>query len=309
MTANPSAAAVPPPVSPDAPIGVFDSGVGGLTVVAALHQHLPQESFIYYGDLAHLPYGDKSPEAITAFSTAITQFLLQAPVKALVIACNTASAVAYDAVLQLCQAQGIPCFEVISPAVEAALAQTRTGQIGVIATNATIGSHVYHRKLTALRPEVRVTEMATPLLVPVIESGWFDSTVPTAYESGQELATPQRHSQWLGTAMRIVEAYLADPAFRTIDTLILGCTHYPIIQPVVQRYFASTRPGAVRIINSSDAVAQHVAHSLAAHGLLRPAGQPPAQHDRFYASDLTPYFEATAARFFGGDIALEKRVL
>jgi glutamate racemase len=256
-----------------APIGVFDSGVGGLTIVEALKRHLPQEQILYYGDTAHLPYGDKSPEVLQEYAARITRFLLGQGVKLVVIACNTASAVAYATVAE--QAGGLPVFEVITPAVERAVALSTSQRIGVIGTKTTIESHVYLQRILQRSPQAYVIEKATPLLVPLIEEGWLQ----------HELATS------------VIEAYMSDTAFRHVDSLILGCTHYPLIQDHMQAYFARQPYREVAIVNSSDTTARAVQAHLQHDGLLATEAPGP---DRFYVSDLTANFQAMAGRFFPG---------
>ena len=263
------------------PIGVFDSGIGGLTVARALADALPHESLVYFGDTAHLPYGDKSPEVLQTYIGAIAQFLLAQPVKAIVIACNTASAVGYRHVVSLAEPHDVPTFEVVSPAVEAALAASSRGRVGVIATKTTIQSHIYLRQLLERQPDAYVVEKATPLLVPMIEEGWVQNKITD----------------------EIIEAYLSDTGFVHIDALILGCTHYPLIRTQVERYFAQHGRHPVAVIDSSRVTAERVRGALEQRGLLLAEGAP---HHRFYVSDLTVSFEATAATFFGADITLEK---
>lgn len=254
-------------------IGVFDSGMGGLTIVKALRQHLPHESIVYVGDTAHLPYGDKSPALITEYSCAIAQFLLRHPVKAIVIACNTASAVAGAAVRSL--AAPVPVFDVIQPAVALALASSKAQRIGIIGTKTTIQSGVYRRQLLAQQPSTHIIEKATPLLVPMIEEGWLNNAV----------------------SQDVIDAYMSDTGFRTIDTLILGCTHYPLIQHQIAAYFMQAYEHPVAVIDSSVAVANHVQHALAAQNL---AASPSAKGElRCYLSDATAHFQASAALFLG----------
>ena len=282
MTPHP---ATPPAQRQQLPIGVFDSGIGGLTVARALADALPREALTYVGDTAHLPYGDKSPEVLHGYIAAITRFLLAQPVKAIVIACNTASAVGRALVEGLAQAAGVPVFEVVSPAVEAALAASPRGRVGVIATKTTIQSHIYLRQLLDRLPEAYVVEKATPLLVPMIEEGWAQNRITD----------------------EIIEAYLSDTGFVHIDALILGCTHYPLIRAQVERYFeqhARPQQRPVAVIDSSRVTAERVAQGLAQLGLLSAATAPPVHH--FFVSDLTVGFEAAANVFFGGSVSLER---
>jgi glutamate racemase len=263
------------------PIGVFDSGIGGLTIVRALNQALPHEHILYYGDTAHLPYGDKSPELLRGYVAEICDFLMNAGVKAIVIACNTASAVTLDVVLAKAAQAQIPVFDVIRPAAQYALQVSPMKRIGVIGTKTTIQSHVYLRTLLELAPDALVIEKATPLLVPMIEEGWVNSQI----------------------SLDIVDAYMSDTGFAHLDSLILGCTHYPLIKEEIQAYFNKSRPRPVEVVDSSVAVAQEVKRSLEELGLLNFPETIP-QH-RFVVSDMTPNFQSTAAQFLGREVELE----
>ncbi|MEP6937541.1 MAG: glutamate racemase [Chthoniobacterales bacterium] len=195
---------------PESPIGVFDSGIGGLTVVSALRELLPNESILYVGDTARVPYGGKSPSTVQRYSLEIAAHLLEQNCKTLVVACNTASAVALP-VLE--QDLSIEIIGVIGPGAAAAVAATRNGHIGVIGTRATIKSGAYESALRALRPDVRVSARACPLLVPLIEEGWLESDVTD----------------------QVLMEYLKPLADNDIDTLVLGCTHYPLLKPAIAR--------------------------------------------------------------------------
>ena len=267
-------------MQPKAPIGIFDSGLGGLTIVKALQQLLPDESLIYFGDTAHLPYGDKSGELVQGYVSAITQFLVDQGVKAVVIACNTASAVARE---QAVEAAGeVPVFDVIGPAVQNALLATQRKRVGIIGTKTTIASGVYRRLIRAKDAEVRVLEKATPMLVPLIEEGWFDNSI----------------------SREVVEAYMSDTGFLDIDTLILGCTHYPLIKNMMQRYFMNNFAHSVDIIDSSLTVAEFVKKDLGQKNLLM------EQHStasyQYLVSDYNPNFAASAELFLGRKVELEK---
>lgn len=196
--------------SREQPIGVFDSGIGGLTVVAALRALLPNESIFYVGDTARVPYGGKSAATVQRYSLEISQMLLGARAKTIVVACNTASALALP---QLEGSLPVPVTGVIQPGARAALARTKSGHVGVIGTRATIASGAYERALRTLEPEVRVTARPCPLLVPLIEEGWLDGPV-----------TDQIIGQYL-------EPLMADG----VDTLVLGCTHYPLLRNAIAR--------------------------------------------------------------------------
>jgi glutamate racemase len=261
------------------PIGIFDSGIGGLTVAKAVHDFLPNESLIYFGDTAHLPYGDKSPDLLKKYVTQIVEFLLKSQVKAIIIACNTASAVAYEFLKQ--KYPDILWFEVIQPAVSEAIQITRNQRIGVIGTKTTIFSHVYLKKILDFLPTAFVVEKATPLLVPMIEEGWFHDKV----------------------SKEIIEAYLSDTGFTHIDTLILGCTHYPLIRNEVEQYFNQNSLHKVNVIDSSIALAKQVRDFFTEQNLFNDSS---TVYKKFYVSDLTSNFQNTASLFFGEDIVLEK---
>src|SRR3954463_2400722 len=192
------------------PIGVFDSGIGGLTVVSALRRLLPNESIFYLGDTARVPYGGKSAATVQRYSREIAAILLEENSKTVVVACNTASALALP---NLEETLPVTVTGVINPGARAALAETKTGHIGVIGTRATITSGAYERALRALSSEVRVTARACPLLVPLIEEGWLESTVTD----------------------EIIRQYLAPLLQDGIDTLVLGCTHYPLLRHAIAR--------------------------------------------------------------------------
>lgn len=260
------------------PIGVFDSGVGGLTIVRALSELLPDESLVYFGDTAHLPYGDKSPETLQGYVREIVCFLKTQHVKAVVVACNTASAVALEAVKQA--ALDLPVFEVITPAVLTAAAVPGAKKIGVIGTATTIRSGIYGKKLRALSPEFAVIEKATPLLVPMIEENWL------AHE----------------LSVKIIEAYLSDTGFLDIDALILGCTHYLLVEPHIRAYFRENLSKEVALIDSAHSTAAAVADGLKSAGLLAPESVLSAK--RYYVSDITPGFEIMARNFLGAPLRL-----
>lgn len=280
-------------LSQNQPIGVFDSGIGGLTIVRAIREALPAEDIIYFGDTAHLPYGDKSPTVLQGYVHQIVAFLISQNVKAIVIACNTAASAAHAEVVDQCNNAEIPIpvIEVITPTVKTALRMstenTKPGhvpRIGIIGTKTTVQSHVYQHTLLALHPGASVLEKATPLLVPMIEEGWADNNI----------------------THEVIEAYLSDTGFTHLDTLILGCTHYPLIRNNVQQYFDENAGHKVHVIDSSVSTAMALKETLAARNLLRTGDQPGKQI--FYVSDLTEGFQATARIFFGQDLQLQKHI-
>lgn len=262
------------------PIGVFDSGLGGLTIVKAMQAVMPHEAIIYAGDTAHMPYGDKSPERVAEFSLAIARFLLEQPVKAIVIACNTASAAAAMQVRTL--ARDVPVYDVIGPAVQLALHDSPTKKIGVIATRTTIQSGIYTRQLIAHEPEVHVVARATPLLAPMIEEGWLHNRV----------------------SQDVIDAYLSDTGFATIDALILGCTHYPLIKDQIADSLLRQQAQPVAVVDSSVAVAEYVRNRLQAlHVLCHDISLP--QH-RYFLSALSSHFRESAGLFLGKTVEFEQ---
>lgn len=264
------------------PIGIFDSGVGGLTVAHALHTLLPDERMIYYGDTAHLPYGDKSREAIIRYSLGITDFLLQQDCKVILIACNTASSNALEEVREFVGDRA-RVLNVIDPVVEyVCFEQENIRNIGIIGTKATIGSGSYEKRIQELSKgmaaQPQVSSLATPLLVPMIEEGFVFDDISNA----------------------IIRAYLSRREMNGIDSLILGCTHYPIIRNQISRFFNFD----VNVLDTAHIVALAAKKFLADHDLLCRDRHGESQ---FYVSDHTPYFEVIANMFFNEKILLEKK--
>lgn len=255
------------------PIGVFDSGVGGLTVLKALHQRLPRESTVYLGDTARVPYGTKSGEVVTKYSLANADALLEHGVKLLVVACNTASAVAVPA---LEAALPIPVVGVIAPGAAAAAKATRSGRIAVIGTPGTIASGAYQQALHALRPELEVRTQACPLFVPLAEEGWVEGEVPRL----------------------VAERYLT-PALLGggVDTLVLGCTHYPLLAGVIQAVVGR----GITLVDSAQATAERVAEVLAERQLLEPERSAPER--RYLVTDTPGRFTDVGARFLGHPVS------
>lgn len=259
------------------PIGMFDSGIGGLTVARAVAQRLPHERIIYFGDTAHLPYGDKSTAAIQAYSVKICDLLLRQQCKVILIACNSASAAAYELVREYVGSKA-RVLNVIDPIV-AHVGQAYAGRrVGLIGTKQTVNSNVYKKKFDALDAGVDLASLATPLLAPMIEDGFLENRVSDD----------------------IIATYLDNPALADIEALVLACTHYPLIKEQIARYYA----GRVAVLDASDVVAAGTEDYLAAHGLLAAAGQvAPAHH--FYVSDFTRSFEESTRLFFGQEVRLE----
>ena len=254
----------------NAPIGVFDSGLGGLTVVRELIRQLPNESIIYFGDTARVPYGPKGEDTVIRYSQDIAAFLRKQKVKAIVIACNTATA---HAMPTLRAEQDIPVIGVVEPGARAAVAASRNGMIGVIGTRGTIRSRAYDKAIAKLAPGVTVTTAACPLFVPLIEEGWLD-TEPTR---------------------TIARGYLEPFTGGKIDTLVLGCTHYPLLKTVI----GETIGREVRLIDSAQETAAETARVLREHGIEATTSD---AHYRFVASDDPEQFLAVGQRFLGAPL-------
>lgn len=256
------------------PIGVFDSGVGGLTVLRALAATLPHESFIYVGDTARVPYGNKSAETVERYAFEIAAFLHQHAVKALVVACNTVSAVALDA---LRARVSIPVLGVIEPGAHAAVRATKTQRIGVIGTTRTIESRAYEHAIRACDPSIVVTARACPLFVPLVEEGWAHGEIPEA----------------------IAAHYLAPLREAHVDTVVLGCTHYPELAHVVQKILGD----GVTLVESGAATAEALTELLRTAQLTHTPGATgdvsPTQAIRCFATDAPEAFSAFAARILG----------
>ncbi|MCG3175860.1 MAG: Glutamate racemase [Candidatus Omnitrophica bacterium] len=253
----------------EAPIGIFDSGIGGLTVLKELRRELPSEDVVYFGDTAHLPYGTKSKETITRFSLDNVRFLRAQGAKMVVVACNTASSLCLDV---LKERFDVPVIGVIEPGARQALSVTRNGRIGIIGTKATIGSGSYEACLKRLDPRVKVYSEACPLFVPLVEEGWLDGDI----------------------TQRVARSYLEPLRSFKIDTLILGCTHYPLLARVIQKTMGSR----VRLVNSAEETAKE-ARQLIVRLKLRREGRPAQADMRFYVSDEPEQFRVSGERFLG----------
>jgi glutamate racemase len=251
-----------------APIGIFDSGIGGLTVARAIYERLPQESTIYFGDTARVPYGPKSPDTVKRYSLEILHWLLDQGVKAVVIACNTSTA---HALRTLQEATPVPVLGVIKPGARAAVAAGDSGPIGVIGTAGTIASGAYNRAIQALAPGIQVVQRACPLFVPFVEEGWFDHPA----------------------AELVAAEYLGELRQACVRALVLGCTHYPLLKPLLQRVMGPE----VRLIDSGQATAAALESILQDKSLQAPAGT--AVYHRFVVSDDEARFRQVGARFIG----------
>jgi glutamate racemase len=254
--------------NPGHPIGVFDSGVGGLTVVRALMERLPFENIIYFGDTARVPYGIKSTDTIIGYAGQIADFLLRQNVKLLIVACNTMASVAHEAI---CERSSIPVLDVIDAGARSAVVATKTKSVGVIGTPATINSNSYARAIHQYDRDIRIFSQACSLFVPLVEEGWLDHPVTrlTAHE------------------------YLAPVLAERIDTLVLGCTHYPLLKALLQEMVGP----AISLVDSALAMADITARLLGETGLANPSQTAPRY--RFYVTDVPLRFQAIAERFLG----------
>ena len=248
-------------------IGVFDSGVGGLTVVKELIRQLPFEDIVYFGDTARVPYGIKSKETIIRFSIENILFLLKQDVKLICVACNTVSSVALPVIRNHFR---VPIIGVLTPGVREAVYATQNRRIGVIGTNSTIKSRAYENEIKQLNPLVKVTALACPLFVPFVEEGWLSGNV----------------------VLEVARTYLKPLKSAGVDTVILGCTHYPLLKSVIKEVLGEK----VKLIDSARQVGMEVKKTLSAEGLLNKARR--GLH-KFYVSDNPEWFTGLAERFLG----------
>ena len=253
-------------------IGVFDSGMGGLTVVKSILENLPDENIIYFGDTAHVPYGNHSKKKITEYVLNDVKFLNTFSIKAIVIACNTADSAARSDVKKAYP--DIPVFGVVGPASKKAALVTANNKIGVIATNATVRSRAYERAIKKHNPDAEVFSVACPLLVPLVEEGRFKTDDPVIHEVAEEYLAPLKEA---GT-----------------DTLVLGCTHYPLLRGVIADIM-----GSVEIISSSDTAAEELKAQLKTKNLLNTSGE---RQRRYFVSDDAGFFEQKAIMFMGDSL-------
>jgi glutamate racemase len=259
------------------PIGIFDSGIGGLTVVKQLMQSLPDEQMIYFGDTARIPYGTKSKRLIEQYAIEDARFLLQYDIKALVVACNTASSLAMDVLLDYLD---IPVIGVVIPGAEAAVELTRNNKVGVIGTIATINSNSYSLQIKKRLAEAKVFAQACPLLVPLVEEGWLDDEV----------------------TIMTLKKYLPEMISEKVDTLILGCTHYPLLENTIQKIMGDH----VKLIDSGKETAKAVKQVLIETNLLNQSEK--SGPDKFFVSDIPMKFEEIGSRFLGKTLDNVERV-
>jgi glutamate racemase len=258
----------------DRPIGIFDSGIGGLTVARAIHDQLPNESIIYFGDTAHTPWGSQSASAIQHYASRISETLLKQKCKVIVVACNTASAAAFGAVQEVVQDHAL-LFNVIDPVIDHIVKQQHTN-IGLIGTKQTIKSGAYANRLKEKTSSINLQSLATPLLVPLIEEGLNKSKI----------------------AQDVIKHYLSNPALQDISALILGCTHYPLIRQEVTAYYTNQ----IEVIDSAQLISSVIAKELAQKNLCNTSAK---VSKTFYVSHDSQFFSQTAQQFFPGDIKLE----
>lgn len=254
------------------PIGLFDSGIGGLTVVRAVSELLPNENIVYFGDTARVPYGSKSNDTVVEYSIQAANFLLRKNIKLLIVACNTASSVALN---ELKRFLTIPVIGMIEPGAKMALRESKNGVIGVIGTRATINNKAYAHELKRLNPKIKVHEKACPLFVPLAEEGWID-------HKATEI---------------IAKEYLSELKEKKIDSLILGCTHYPILRKVIQKIVGKN----VKLIDSGSPSAHIVEEYLNGRGLRNISNQ--LGEREFYVSDVPTKFKEIAERFLGKKVS------
>jgi len=262
-----------------APIGIFDSGIGGLTVAHAIQKLLPYENMIYFGDTAHLPYGDKSEAAIQAYSIKIADVLLKKGCKVIVIACNSASSAAYELLKEYVR-KDAHILNVIDPMVDLITRYYEGKTVGLIGTKRTIQSGIYTNKIKEASKGIHLQSLATPLLAPMIEEGFFNNQI----------------------SHEIIAQYLDDPTLKNTEALVLACTHYPLIKKEISSFYK----GRVDVLDSAVVVAEALRNYLAENSLLNPEGIP-SHH--FYVSDYTEAFEASTRLFFQEKVTLERHPL
>lgn len=263
----------------EAPIGVFDSGVGGLTVAREIMRNLPFERIVYFGDTARVPYGSKSRESIIRFSRQIIHFLQEEHVKAIVVACNTASAYALDEVQKDLD---IPIIGVVKPGAKVAAQATRNKRIGVIGTKGTIGSNIYADYIHEIDPEITVVGKACPLFVPLVEEGWLKDPV----------------------TVEVAQRYLQELQEQDVDTLVMGCTHYPLLRSVLRELLGEK----VTLVNPAYETAQSLKQLLKEMKLDNPGIKEEEFPYRFYVSDLADQFTAFANSILPYDVSMTKKI-
>lgn len=263
----------------ESPIGVFDSGVGGLTVAREIMRNLPAEHIVYFGDTARLPYGSKSRETILMFSRQIIRFLQTQHVKAIVAACNTASAFALD---EVSRENGLPMIGVIKPGARIAAQVTSNKRIGVIGTEGTTGSHIYRDFIQNIDPDITVIEKPCPLLVPLVEERWIQDPI----------------------TRQVAQRYLAELKEQQVDTLVLGCTHYPLLRSMIGEIMGSS----VTLVNPAYETALELKRMLASKGLANPGTDEKEFPYRFFVSDLADKFKIFANSILPYDVRMTQKI-
>ena len=256
------------------PIGVFDSGLGGLTVVKELMKELQNESIVYFGDTARIPYGTRSKETVTRFSAQCIRFLLSKDIKMVVIACNTASASSFD---DLTAQFKLPIIGVIRPGAGAAVEATRNGRVGVIGTSATIRSKAYPIAIKEINPDIQVFDEACSLFVPIVEEGWSDTEI----------------------GRMVAERYLQNIKNQNVDTLVMGCTHYPLLE----KTFAAIMGPEVKLINPAVNTVRQVRRMLEDNNMMNDSSKPASVS--FYVSDIGQNFQAIGSKFLHQEVMAE----
>jgi glutamate racemase len=259
----------------NSPIGIFDSGIGGLTLAQAIHKKFPHESIIYFGDTAHLPYGDKSEAAIQAYSIKISDLLLQMGCKVIVIACNSASSASYELLKEYIGNRAF-IINVIDPMVQYVAREFSGKKIGLIGTKRTVQSGIYQKKLTELKKDAAIHSLATPLLAPMIEEGFYNSQI----------------------SHEIIWNYLSDKTLASIDALILACTHYPLIANEINEFYKNK----IQVLDSTLIVVDELGSYLSLNNLLSTSSAP---YLNFLVSDYTESFEASTQIFFNKKVSLK----
>lgn len=266
-------------MDPNAPVGVFDSGVGGLTVAREIMRNLPMEKIIYFGDTARVPYGSKSKDTVIRYSRQIVRFLREQKVKAIVVACNTASALALE---ELEADSEIPILGVVKPGASVAIRTTRKKRVGVIATEATINSHLYKKLICAMNPEITVIGRPCPLFVPLVEEGWLKDPVTET----------------------VARRYLKDLQQQDIDTLILGCTHYPLLRSLIGRIMGEK----VTLVNPAYETSLALKHLLEEQQLMNSGTEESEFPYRFYVSDAAEKFKRFANSILPFDVEMTQQI-
>ncbi len=257
-------------------IGIFDSGIGGLTIARVIQATLPNETIIYFGDTAHLPYGNKSQELVKEYAEKITRYLIEEEgCSSIVIACNTASAAAYASLRDTFKGS-VPIINVIDPIIEAVVSNDAIHKVGIIATSTTVDSGIYQEKLTRRKPSLRYSVLPTPLLAPMIEEGFYKGAI----------------------SRDVIHGYLSKTELQDIDALVLACTHYPLIKKDIAEYYK----GTVEIIDAPEIVVEKLRSILEKENLLSTTKE---SEDVYYVSDLTESFEKTTELFFGKAVPLK----